>query len=289
MAGVDFDRQVFTPPPGEPPRRVSLQALGPVLFVLVIGTFGLVGYKLYSENARVTASQSQTAEVEQLRQQLSEMQKRLDQVEKHRKPTQVDSDSSAQVKPSAAQKSAPSRVVYQVTSASKLPAVAKPAPVTPATPAAPVNANLTAVQNELAANHEAWQATTDRLADVVGVVGTQQGEISETREAVNQLLAQSKRRAVSFELQRGNSRMPVGPLTLQLKSVDRKGQRYSVCVYFNEQCIDLKDRALNEVVVFMVAKDAAPMELVATKIMRDQILGFVELPVDYQEAPGGRR
>jgi hypothetical protein len=145
------------------------------------------------------------------------------------------------------------------------------------------------VQNELAANHEAWQATTDRLADVVGVVGAQQGEISQTREALNQLLAQSKRRALSFELQRGNTRMPVGPLALQLKSVDTRTQRYSVCVYFEEKCIELKDRALNEVVVFMVSRDSAPLELVATKIMRDQILGYVEIPIETQPSPSAGR
>ena len=145
------------------------------------------------------------------------------------------------------------------------------------------------MQNEVVANHEAWQATTDRLADVVGVVGTQQGEISETREALDQLLARSKRRALSFELQRGGIRMPVGPLTLQLKSADVKSQRYSVCVYFGEKCIELKDRALNEVVVFMDSNNSAPLELVATKIMRDQILGYVEVPVENHLSPVGDR
>jgi hypothetical protein len=139
------------------------------------------------------------------------------------------------------------------------------------------------MQSELTANHEAWQATTDRLADVVGVVGQQQNELSETREAVNQLLAQTRRQALSFELLRGNNRMPVGPVTLQLKSVDQKSQRYSVCVYFEDRCIELKDRVLNEVVVFVVAKDSAPLELVATKVLRDQIVGYLEVPADKQQ------
>jgi hypothetical protein len=287
MAGIDFDRQVFVSP-SEPSRRFALQALGPALFVLAIGAVSLVGYKIHNENFRVAVAGPTAPEVDLLRQQLADMQKRLDQVEKHHKAIQDDSLAASKVKPLAEPKSAPaSRIVYQVTSASKLPAVSKPAP--PATPAPSANANIFAVQNELAANHEAWQATTDRLADVVGVVGAQQGEISQTREALNQLLAQSKRRALSFELQRGNSRMPVGPLTLQLKSVDTKTQRYSVCVYFEDKCIELKDRALNEVVVFMVAKDSAPLELVATKIMRDQILGYLEIPIESRPSPGEGR
>jgi len=43
-------------------------------------------------------------------------------------------------------------------------------------------------------------------------VGQQQNELSETREAVNQLLSQTRRQALSFELLRGNNRMPVGPV-----------------------------------------------------------------------------
>ena len=140
------------------------------------------------------------------------------------------------------------------------------------------NAKTEAMQSELNANHEAWRATTDRLADVVGVVGQQQNELSETRETVNQLLARTKRQALGFELMRGNSKMPVGPVTLQLRSVDMKGQRYSVCVYFEDRCIELKDRVLNEVVVFVVSKDSAPLELVATKVLHDQIVGYLEVP-----------
>jgi hypothetical protein len=181
-------------------------------------------------------------------------------------------------------KSAPAKPAYHIAAASALPPQPKPA-VYAAPPAVPpvASQNTAAIQSELNANHEAWQATTDRLADVVGVVGQQQNELSETREAVNQLLSQSRRQALPFELMRGNNRMPVGPVTLQLKSVDLKGQRYSVCVYFEDRCIELKDRVLNEVVVFVLSKNSSPLELVATKVVRDQIVGYLEVPADKQQ------
>jgi len=285
MAGIDFDRQVFVPP-AESSRRFPIQAIGPALFVLALGSVGFIGYKIYHEKFLAVGG-APTAEVELLRQQLSDMQKRLDQVEKHRKPTQSDMGTASQVKPLAMPQSKPAnRVVYQVTPASKLSAISTPAPAATPVSSAPANANNSALQSELRSNHEAWQATTNRLADVVGVIGTQQGEISETRATLNQLLAQSKRHALSFELQRGESRLPVGPLSLQLKSADTKSQRYSVCVYVGDKCIELKDRGLNEVVVFMLAKDSAPLELVATKIMHGQILGYVEVPVESQPSSG---
>ena len=158
------------------------------------------------------------------------------------------------------------------------------APQLQATPSVPSSVFASEeIAGEVAANHTAWEATTNRLADVVGVVGTQQGELSETRDALNQLLAQTHRRAISFELDRGRSRVSVGPVSLQLKSADSKGQHYTVCVIFNkEKCIELRDRALNEVVVFVVAKNSPPLELVATKILRDQITGYLEVPSTMQ-------
>ncbi len=280
MAGIDFDRQVFAAP-AETPKRNNASVIGAVVLFVAVALAGLVGYKLYADLTKSSSDSSSAAQVEELKQQLVDMQKRLDLVEKHRKPGPV--ETPAVVPPVAPQKNnAPPKIIYRVTSASKMPAVAAP-PAVVSTAAPPNSVSNAAMESAVAANHEAWQATTNRLADVVGVVGTQQGEITETRDAVNQLLAQSRRKAVSFELQRGPSRTPIGPLSLQLKSVDTNRQRYSVCVYFQEKCIELKDRVLNEVVVFVVSKDSPPLEFVATKILRDQILGFVEVPVNSPE------
>jgi hypothetical protein len=139
-----------------------------------------------------------------------------------------------------------------------------------------------ALSEQAVANHEAWQATTERLTDVVGVVGSQQQEISKTREEVNRLLAQTQRNAVRFELRRGAPPEPVGPVSLLLKTADPKNQRYTVCVYVDNQCIELKSRAVDEVVVFALSSNSAPLELVATKVLRDEIVGYLEVPTEKQ-------
>ena len=72
--------------------------------------------------------------------------------------------------------------------------------------------------------------------------------------------------------------MPVGPISLLLKSADFRTQRYSVCVYLETRCIELKDRAVNEVVVFATAKDSPPLELLVTKVSRGEIVGYLEVP-----------
>jgi len=284
MAGIEFDRQIFTPAV-EAQRAQAPKAMGVILLVLALGLAGLVGYKVFTQASQSNAIASANAQVEQLQQQLAESQKRVEELEKHRRPVKAEVAVPPPQPVAVAKNPAPAKPVYRIAAGSALPPQPKPAmiaaPIQPAQSAA--SANTAAIQTELTANHEAWQATTDRLADVVGVVGQQQNELSETREAVNQLLSQTRRQALSFELLRGNNRMPVGPVTLQLKSVDAKSQRYSVCVYFEDRCIELKDRVLNEVVVFVVSKNGAPLELVATKVLRDQIVGYLEVPTDKQQ------
>lgn len=280
MAGIEFDRQVFTTPAETAKRAPVPQAFGAVLLVLALGLAGYVGYRIFTQTAEHSALSQANAQVQQLQQQVSDQQKKIEDLEKHHKAARPEPPAQPVVTPAVAKVAVRPRPVYQVLAASALPPQPNPAPVTNSAPVTKTDdAKSAAMQAELTANHEAWEATTDRLADVVGTVGQQQNELSETREAVNQLLAQTRRQALGFELMRGTNRMPVGPVTLQLKSVDSKGQRYSVCVYFEDRCIELKDRVLNEVVVFVVSKDSAPLELVATKVLRDQIVGYLEVPV----------
>jgi len=284
MAGIEFDRQVFAPAV-EAESKASPKIFGTIALVVALGLAGLVGYKIFTQVSQQRALGEANAQIEQLQLQLADSQKQMEELQKkHKAAPKVEAPAPVVTPVVAAKTPAPHRT-YHVTAGSVLP----PQPVklqsiSQPSAAPAVNPETAAMKSELVANHEAWQATTDRLADVVGVVGQQQNEISETREAVNQLLSQTKRRAMSFELQRGNSQVPVGPVSLQLKNLDMKGQRYSVCVYFEERCTELKDRSLNEVVVFIVSKDRGPLELVATKILHDELVGYLQVPVEQPKA-----
>ena len=279
MAGIDFDRQVFVTPTDKAP-RVSPHILGPVILLVAIAAAGLIGYKLISGSAARSSQQSDSDSVAQMQQQIDELQKRLDTLEKHRKiaPAEPVKEVPEKAAP-AVGKVIPERPSYKISSGIPQPVAPRPAPpVNQPAPPTVQQASLTAVEEKANANHEAWQATTDRLADVVGVVGSQQGEISQTREDLNRLLATTGRSALPFELRRKASREPIGPVSMVLKNVDTKNKKYSLCIYVAEQCIELKDRAVNEVVAFVISKNSAPLTLVATKVLRDQIVGYLEVP-----------
>src|ERR1051326_4172039 len=205
MAGIEFDRQVFTSAQ-EAQQTQAPKAMGGVILGLALALSGFVGYKIFTEVSQKNAIASANAQVEELHQQLADSQKRIEELEKHRKAAKAEAPAPV-APPAVVEKKPAPKPVYHVAAASALPAQPKPVVYsTPAAPAPVANQNNAAIQSELTANHEAWKATTDRLADVVGVVGPQQNEITETRETVNQLLSQTRRQALGFELQRGSNR-----------------------------------------------------------------------------------
>src|SRR5215472_18469552 len=89
MAGIDFDRQVFVPT-NPPQTRSTAQLLGPVLLVLALLAIAFVGYKIFVANSQNNEVAAANAQVQQLEQQLNDMQKRLDTLEKHRKAVPVE-------------------------------------------------------------------------------------------------------------------------------------------------------------------------------------------------------
>jgi hypothetical protein len=279
MPGIDFNRQAFVPSDEKAPQPAT-RLLGAVFLLVVLLVVAVVGYKVIASSARSEVS-ADAQGLEKIQQHLTEMEKRLDLLEKRRRvpvaePIPTTSATHASNAPSTP---APKRPAFKVSAASVLPTAPNPLR-TSATQGIAAASPAAGASAESAADREAWQATTDRLADVVGVVGSQEGEITQTREQLNALLSQTRRSAVQFDLRRGSVRQSVGPVSMVLKGSDPRSQRYTVCVYMDDKCVELKDRTVNEVVVFVVSRNSAPLELVATKILRDQIIGYLEIPTE---------
>jgi hypothetical protein len=279
MASVDFDRKAFVPA-AEPAPRPQARVLGSLLLVIAVAALAFLGYKLLVDSRQSAAAASDSQSLDAIQQQLTRIEKRLDQLERRRKSSAPESDaasSNGAVK--APMENPPQKktvyTVAPVNGTKTQPTPNQPAPPASRTPSAAQSPNDTA-----AADRDAWQATTDRLADVVGVVGSQEGEISQAREQLNALLAQTRRSAVQFDLRRGSPRQSVGPVSMVLKGSDPRSQRYTVCVYLEDKCVELKDRAVDEVVVFVFSRNSTPLELVATKVLRDQIVGYLEVPAE---------
>ncbi len=282
-AGIEYDREAFAHTEdrmtaGNPSARGIF-----ILFasILVIAALAVLGYKIVSQSDPIGSS-GESRVLSQLDQRLAAIELRMEQLEQenHRRSYAAPSQNS---KGDASAASAPSSAAaapgYHV-SPTPRPQSARPAAPDAATQnkIAGIQQGMGALQNDTTANREAWQATSNKLADVAGQVNNQNVQILRNQDEVNQLLAHSEKTSIPFELLRGASPQLVGPVHLALKSTNQKNYRYTLCVYVEQTCLELKDRNRFEVVEFIVSRNSPPLEVIATRVSKEGILGYLEVP-----------
>lgn len=271
--GVEFDREAFVPADHTP--KPSPPFLGIALFLIAAAAVGFVGYKLLkmSSGGSVAMGGANNNEVIALREELSRVEKRVDDLERRPRTAAAPVVGQQQAPAQAAAPASSVPKVYHVTTT----VIQKPDPAEQQRVAG-LQKNMSDLQNDASANKEAWQATTDQLARVSGDLGATHGEIIRSQDQLNQLLSRTELTPIPFELRRSGHPQTIGPVSLQLKASNQKNQRYTLCVYIQKNCVELKDRVQFEVVQFATSRDSAPLEVIATKIGRDQILGYLEVP-----------
>ncbi len=277
---TDFDRQVFVQTPQA--ARPTTPIVGILISVAVIVIITLAAVKVFpqlvSSSDSTSASDQALTNVEQ---RLATIEQRLERLEAARRVTPLPAAEKASSSKDAPPSDQSTRTIYRISPAPAQPT--HPAPTSAADPLlaqrlSSIQRGLGALESDQAESHDAWQATSSRLADVAGQVGTQGVQILRSQDELNELLSRTEVQSIPFELKRGSDPMQVGPVSLMLKSVDAKQQRYTLCVYLDPSCIQLKNRVLYEVVRFVVTRDTRPLEVVATKITKDDILGYLVVP-----------
>ncbi len=279
-AGIDFDRQVFVQPQQRTAAPQAARATGLIFVLVVLAAVVFLAYKLLPQFTSKDASTVAPvdASMVNLDKRLDAIETRLDRLEAARKVAftgkkeQVD-EKQTPPKPIV-------KTIYQVSPTPHQTTVSTVPDPAAMQRIAALQQRLGALQSDQSETREAWQATTDKLADMAGQVGSQGVEILKSQDELNQLLSRTEMEAIPFELIRKSNPQPVGPVSLVLKSSSPKAQRYTVCVYVQPSCIELKDRTLHEVVQFVVARNTSPLEMIATKIAKDEIVGYLEVPRD---------
>jgi hypothetical protein len=286
-AGIDYDRQVFAPSAQQPAATPS--AAGIFFFVAVIAAIlalGYVGYKGFVQSGG--GSTADVRALNEMQQRVNALEERLAQAEKenHRRAlaaaqSSQNSKNDAPAAPAQSSVHSAPRPSYRISgSPAPQPSHAAAPDTATAQKLAGIQQGLGTLQNDATSNREAWQATTNKLADVAGQVGVQSVQILRNQDEVNQLLVRTERVAIPFELLHGADPQLIGPVHLGLKSTNQKAQRYTLCVYVQTSCLELKDKAIYEVAQFAISRDSAPLEVIATKISKDEILGYLEIPRD---------
>jgi hypothetical protein len=316
MGSPVFDRQVFVKKQQaqKSPSRSPLP--GGLILVLVAALSAFATYRYVKAGGKAPSNGADKARIAELQTKLKAMQEHVNQLEKRRhtapakraanksqanavKPTPAENTPLVQPAPqpagpapvesksssspnTAAASSGHSALIKTVSVPpvnSSSSATSRPAAATQSVPSKELNS----LQGNLAASHEEWRATTDRLGNVVGELDSQRSALQQTQSGVSYLLERVQRSDVSFALRKGSGLQHVGPISMELESTSVKGQHYSIRMMVDDKSVVLKDRALNEIVQFYTSRSKYPLRLIVSQIGRGSVSGTLAVPSELRQ------
>jgi|GEM_PF-1163016 hypothetical protein len=314
MGGPVFDRQVFVKQKASQPRPSKSLLPGGLALLIVAALSAFATYRFVKAGGTAPSDSADKAKIQELQTKLKQTQALIDELQSRRRSRHVVSDAghinaqtdAAKTKNALLASAMPNPaggIVARPSASIVKPAVSTAQPLNnktattgdthaapPASPAAAPGASpsapapvvpakeLTELQGNLEASHEEWEATANRLGNVVGELDSQRTALQKTQTGVNYLLERAQRSDISFTLRKGMGLQHVGPIAMELGSTSVKGQHYSLRMIVDDKSVVLKDRALNEVIQFYTARSQYPLRLIVSQIDREQVSGTLAVP-----------
>ncbi len=281
-----FDRSEYVATTREPEREPWLSSVAwvvrPLLAIVVVGVLVFGGYKLLKSASAAADAAASNAQWVQMGQRLDDLQHRLDQLEKERKEVKAPSRPAA---PSPVMVAAvkPELPKHQLVFSRPVTAQSvAPPPANPPAKSSPVNnatppSNLTSERAD-AASGQQWQATADRLGNLVGELDSQRDAIERDQARLDELAERFEKNSEPFTLEKSSTEQQVGPVGLRLQGTDLRNQRYTMRLSVEDTTVELKDRALHEAIQFYASGGKLTFELVVSQIGRDVVSGRLVLP-----------
>lgn len=133
------------------------------------------------------------------------------------------------------------------------------------------------VQEELAANKSVLEQTIADLKTARGDLGIQSGLIATNSKELAALRELGDRNYYEFTATK-KAPVKVGSMTIALKKVDTKRNKYNVEITADDKRLEKKDKTINEPVQMYVGGARQPYEIVVNQVGKDTIVGYVSVP-----------
>jgi len=144
-----------------------------------------------------------------------------------------------------------------------------------------VSGDVSTVKTELGSTKAELEKTIANLNKVTGDLGVTSGYVATNAKELEALKRLGERNYFQFTLVRKDKQPKrVGDISLKLKSVDKKKNKYTLEVLADDKTVEKKDKGINEPLQFYVAKAKLPYELVVNEVGKDQITGYLATPKD---------
>ena len=143
---------------------------------------------------------------------------------------------------------------------------------------ADVSTDVGGVKTQVSATQAELQKTIADLHSTRGDLGVQSGLIATNAQELQALKRLGERNYFEFKLAKTKVPQRVGDITLKLKSVDTKKNKYTVEVMADDKLTEKKDKNVNEPIQFYSSKARQPYEIVVNQVQKDLIVGYLSTP-----------
>lgn len=141
-----------------------------------------------------------------------------------------------------------------------------------------VTTDLNGTKSDVAATRKDLEDTKAKLTTTMGDLNVQSGLIASNHNEVEELKRLGERNIFEFNLKKTKSAQHVGPIQLQLRSVNTRHFTFTLDVIADDRRIQKKDRAVEEPVQFYVSGAHVPYEIVVYSVAKNRITGYLSTP-----------
>lgn len=141
-----------------------------------------------------------------------------------------------------------------------------------------VTSDLNGTKADVEATRKDLDAAKAQLTTAMGDLNVQSGLIASNHNEVEELKRMGERNIFEFNLTKTKTPQHVGPIQIQLRSVNTKHFTFTLDVIADDRRIQKKDRAVEEPVQFYVSGAHVPYELVVYNVAKNRITGYLSTP-----------
>ncbi len=143
---------------------------------------------------------------------------------------------------------------------------------------ATIRTELGGAKTDIATTRTELASTNAKLEHAIGDLNGQSHLIARTREELEELRHRGDRNYYEFALHKGAAPTPVSTVSLQLKKVDPKKNKYTLNVIADDRTIEKKDRGLAEPLQFYSGRDRQLYEVVIFTTEKNEVTGYLSAP-----------
>ena len=130
------------------------------------------------------------------------------------------------------------------------------------------NGTVTVVKNDLEGTKSDLKMARSELGTLIA---RNHGEIDELRRM-------GEREYVEFSVEGRGKPQKIGPMTVELRSVNIKKNQFSVAVVMDDTRTEKKDRTVNEPIIVYPHGSHQADEFVVNSVAKDKISGYISMP-----------